>query len=241
MIWPKLATYFFGLHLPKPARSLHDLFFKRMHRTWRLNRSAFPDLAWLPQRQLQHRAFAEETDQGGKDRQRFDTFRLLALLPRFCASGPCRCFVTRLVKSSGAAALCLVPLLATAETWFASPAALECPASIPEQSVQLVSTPPGWKSFVGAPLYLHAAEAMVSPPELLGALIPDDERRGKTGMIDTYQIDGTFPHGKWLACRYGEADQVTLSRALPDDTKACTFSYRKGEYVGQNLIKIDCR
>lgn len=132
-------------------------------------------------------------------------------------------------------------LFATVCTAFAGPAAPECPASIREKSVQLVETPPGWRSFVGAPLYLHAAEPMISPPELLGSLIPDVERKGKTGMIYTYKIDGTFPDGKWLACRYGESDQVTLARALPAATTVCTFTYRKGEYGGQNMIKIDCR
>jgi len=123
----------------------------------------------------------------------------------------------------------------------AAPAALQCPASIPEKSIQLLDTPMGWKTFVGAPLYLHAAAPMSTPPEMLGELIQDSERRSKTRVVDTYKIDGKFPNGKWLACKYGEAEQVTLARQLPDNTVVCIITTQKGEYVGQNEIKIDCK
>ncbi len=124
---------------------------------------------------------------------------------------------------------------------FAVPVTLECPASIPEKSLQLVDTPAGWKIFVGAPLYLHGAAPMSSPPEMLGELISDTERKSTKGMEYTYRIDGKFPNGKWLACTYGESDQVTFARRLPDDMNLCRFTYRKGEHVGQNEIKIDCK
>lgn len=104
-----------------------------------------------------------------------------------------------------------------------------------------MATPPGWNSFVGAPLYLHAAAAMSSPPEQLGELIPASYRRDKWGMVYTYKIGGEFPYGKWLACMYGKSDQVTLAQPLPAATSACTFYYRKGAHVGQNIIKINCK
>jgi hypothetical protein len=102
-------------------------------------------------------------------------------------------------------------------------------------------TPTGWKSFVGAPLYLHSAAPMNTSPEMFGEMVEDNERRDKKGVVHTFKVDGKFPHGKWLACTYGESGQVTLARRLPDDTNVCTFTYRKGEYVGQNEIKIDCK
>ncbi|MES2115277.1 MAG: STY0301 family protein [Pseudomonadota bacterium] len=147
-------------------------------------------------------------------------------------------FVCRVTTAVGcAAALMLVAPV----TSFSAPVALECPALIPEQSVQLVNTPTGWKTFVGAPLYLHGAAPMSSPPEMLGELVEDSERHGKNGMVHTYKIDGKFPNGKWLACKYGESDQVTLARQLPDSTDVCVITTRKGGYVGQNNIKIDCK
>nr|WP_295999385.1 STY0301 family protein [Rugamonas sp.] len=123
----------------------------------------------------------------------------------------------------------------------AIPPDLECPSSIPEKSVHFTDMPSGWKIFVGAPLYLHAAAPMSTPPEMLGELIQDSERRTKTSIVDTYKIDGNFPNGKWLACKYGESDQMTLARQLPDATDVCIITTRQGKYVGQNDIKIDCK
>lgn len=124
---------------------------------------------------------------------------------------------------------------------FSAPAALECPPSIPKQSVQLVATPSGWVTYVGRPLYLHAAAPMSSPPAELGELVPDAERRIKTGVMYTYKLDGDFPSGKWLACKYGESNMVTLARPLPADTNECTVEYHKGVHFGQNVIKVTCK
>ena len=116
----------------------------------------------------------------------------------------------------------------------------QCPASIPEKSIQIQDTP-GWKTFVGAPLYLHGAAPMSSAPELLGELAGYTEQRRNDAMVYTYHVGGQFPNGKWLACKYGESDQVTLARRLPDTTDVCVITSRKGEYVGQNDVRIECK
>lgn len=123
----------------------------------------------------------------------------------------------------------------------AAPTVFECPASIPEKSVRLVNTPPGWATTTNAPLYLHAAAPMNGPPEKLGELSDFTQKRGKNEWTYTYKLDGKFPDGKWLACTYGESDQVTLSKRIDDEIEACTFTYRKGKYAGQNDIAIRCR
>jgi hypothetical protein len=119
--------------------------------------------------------------------------------------------------------------------------ALECPTSIQEKSIRLVDTPPGWTTFVASPLYLHGAAPMSGPPEKLGELSDFKQKRGKNEWTYKYQLDGKFPDGKWLACTYGESDQVTLSKRLDDSVQTCTFTYRKGKYVGQNVIAISCK
>ena len=118
---------------------------------------------------------------------------------------------------------------------------LECPASIQEKSIRVTDTPAGWSAFAGSPLYLHGAAPMNGPPEKLGELSDYVQRRGKNEWTYTYQLDGKFPDGKWLACTYGESDQITLSRKLDDSLTVCTFKYRKGKYVGQHDIAISCR
>lgn len=134
-------------------------------------------------------------------------------------------------------------LLILCMQWMSAEAApsMQCPVSIPQHAIQLAGTPPGWGAYVGSPLYLHSAAPMSGPPEQLGELSDFRQTRMKNGWIDAYQLDGKFPQGKWLACRYGGTGQLTLSRRLDDSITACTFSYRKGEHAGQNSIAIMCR
>ncbi|WP_374015197.1 STY0301 family protein [Massilia sp. BJB1822] len=118
---------------------------------------------------------------------------------------------------------------------------LECPQFIEQKSVQISNVPPGWTTFVRAPLYLHGAAPMSGPPEELGELAEFSQKREKGGWIYTYQLDVPFPAGKWLACTYGESDQVTLGRKLNDNVRVCSFRYRKGRHVGENDIAIACK
>jgi len=117
---------------------------------------------------------------------------------------------------------------------------LECPTSISEKSIRVVDTPKGWTTFTGSPLYLHGAAPMNGPPEQLGELADYQQTAGKQGPTYTYHLDGKFPDGKWLACTYGESDQVTLSKRLDDSVRVCRFKYRKGKHVGQNDVAISC-
>jgi hypothetical protein len=81
---------------------------------------------------------------------------------------------------------------------------------------------------------------MNGPPENLGELSDYKQTSKKQEVTYTYQLDGKFSDGKWLACTYGESDQITLSRRLDDSVKVCTFKYRKGNHVGQNDVAIAC-
>src|SRR5574343_57609 len=110
--------------------------------------------------------------------------------------------------------------------------ALECPQSIPEQSVRLVDAPKGWNTFVRAPLYLNSAAPMAGPPEHLGELADYVQNKVRGGWKNTYQLDGKFPEGKWLACWYGESNQVVLSRRLDEGVKQCSITQRQGRQVG---------
>ena len=122
----------------------------------------------------------------------------------------------------------------------ATSSVFECPTSISEKSIRLVDTPTGWATFAGSPLYLHGAAPMNGPPEQLGELADYQQTAGKQGPTYTYHLDGKFPDGKWLACTYGESNQVTLSKRLDDSVQVCRFKYRKGKHVGQNDVAISC-
>lgn len=119
--------------------------------------------------------------------------------------------------------------------------ALECPQSIPEQSVRLVDAPKGWNTFVRAPLYLNSAAPMAGPPEHLGELADYEQKKVRGGWKNTYQLDGKFPEGKWLACGYGESNQVVLSMRLDDNVQSCVITYSKGSHLGEIKVAVTCR
>lgn len=139
---------------------------------------------------------------------------------------PTLCAATAALLHSVAGAVALAP---------------ECPKSIQEKAIHIQDAPLGWAAFVGSPMYLHGAAPMSGPPEQLGELADFKQQRGKNTWTYTYQLDGKFPEGKWLACTYGESDQVTLSKRLDDSIQVCTFTFRKGTHVGQNDIAIRCQ
>ena len=119
--------------------------------------------------------------------------------------------------------------------------ALDCPVSIQEKSIQVVEVPTGWNPFTRSPLYLHGAAPMNGPPEKMRELSDFRQTRRKKEWTYTYQLDGKYPEGIWLACSYGETDQVTLSKRLDDSIRTCTFKYKTGEHVGQTDIAIRCQ
>lgn len=118
-----------------------------------------------------------------------------------------------------------------------------CPTEISEASIRLVDTPSGWTSYVASPLYLSSAGAMAGPPEQRAILMGESNwKKGKAEWSTTYDLDaGGFPAGKWMECRYGEYDQVSLSKRLDDKTKSCTVHVSKGEKAGQQTVRINCK
>ncbi|MRW92527.1 hypothetical protein GJ699_21235 [Duganella sp. FT80W] len=117
----------------------------------------------------------------------------------------------------------------------------ECPDAIPQSAIRITAASTDWVPYVASPLYLHAAAPMDGPPEMKGELAEFKETRGKNEWSYSYALDGAFPNGKWLQCTYGEHNQVTLSRRLPDEIQACKFVYRKGSKAGQHQITIQCK
>ena len=118
---------------------------------------------------------------------------------------------------------------------------ITCPAIVESSSIQLIGTNPEWKPFVTAPLYLHAAAPIEGPPERRGDIADFTTRQGKLQWSYRYGLEGEFEGGKWIQCAYGANNEITLSKRIADDTKVCTFTYRKGTKIAQHEIKIECK
>jgi hypothetical protein len=122
----------------------------------------------------------------------------------------------------------------------AAPQNYLCPQSIPEASLHLVAPGQEWKPFVSSPLYLSGAAPADGPPERLGVLRESDSKTTKRGTVLTYYLAGPYPEGKWLRCDYGSLGEVSLAKRLPDETKECTVTGKKGEHAGENEVEVRC-
>lgn len=116
-----------------------------------------------------------------------------------------------------------------------------CPSHIRQSSVVVKDVDAGWKPYVAAPLYLHSVAPIDGPPERLGALIGKRVRTERDSWVDIYELQGSFPDGKWLQCSYGMLNEVVLSKRLNDDIASCTVKGKKGEKAGQNVFSVECR
>lgn len=129
----------------------------------------------------------------------------------------------------------LMPTFASATTQ-----RVECPSELPISSLQM-SAPPQWRTFISAPLFLHDAAPTDGPPERLGSQMGERIRKTNTEWTYRYKLDGPFPEGKWFQCDYGMLNEFSLSKRLPDDTKECIVTGKKGEKAGQHVFDIICK
>lgn len=116
-----------------------------------------------------------------------------------------------------------------------------CPEKISEPSVTLTNVGGGWRTFIASPLYLHSVTPTDGPPERLGQLMGMQVRTAQNGWVDTYDLSGPFPDGKWLQCSYGMLNEIVLSKRLDDSVTACTIKGMKGDKAGQNVFSVECR
>lgn len=117
-----------------------------------------------------------------------------------------------------------------------------CPAEIPASSIRLADVSSPWKAYVAAPMLLSSAGATAGPPERKAVLMGDSTwKRGATSWTTTYDLTGDgFPEGKWMECRYGEYDQISLSMRLADKTTSCKVQASEGGKAGQKTVRILC-
>ena len=119
---------------------------------------------------------------------------------------------------------------------------IECPVKLDSDSVQVSSPPGDWSTFVSSGFWLHAVAPMDGPPSIRGFLQEDSNSQvnGKKVMKWTLgRGDGSYPDGKWLACFYGESNEVILSKRIDDHASECTVTYAKNK-LGRNDIDVRC-
>ncbi len=121
---------------------------------------------------------------------------------------------------------------------------ITCPPRLEERSLQLMKVPSGWTSFVAHGLWglpLNSAGPMDGPPTNMAILKERSQtRRNGASVIVKWDLTGEHLGGKWMACNYGRANEVILSKQLDDKISECTVTATKIS-DGQTAIAIDCR
>jgi hypothetical protein len=93
---------------------------------------------------------------------------------------------------------------------------IECPLKVEPESLQVINPPPSWTGFVPLEFWLHSAGPMGGPPSTMTVLA--DQTYSKRGnkitskwTFNPKDREEAFPHGIWLACSYGDRNDVTLA------------------------------
>jgi len=118
---------------------------------------------------------------------------------------------------------------------------IECPPSLPQESVQIVQPPAGWTSFVRTSVRLNSAGLMFGPPSEMAISKPDrvESLPGK-GIERWTGLDGAVPGGKWMACNYGRYNELIMSKRIDDNTSECSVTYTKAKH-GDDHVDIVCK
>jgi hypothetical protein len=113
-----------------------------------------------------------------------------------------------------------------AKEWF-----LECPNEVAGGSIN-VQLSSGWNVYNPDRLRLRSAAFMGGAPDKMMYLVPYQVSRKAGIQLERWKFDGGEV---WLKCAYGDAGQITLSKAIDGQPEECTV-----KYAGDTISKIAC-
>lgn len=137
---------------------------------------------------------------------------------------------------------CIVAPIVNATAPRGTPHQIDCPAEIPQESLPLARAPAGWTSSVRSSVALHAIDLSDGPPSAMTFLKPDYATSHGNNIYTEKWIDLSperAPDGTWIACSYGDSNNVILGKRLDDKVSECIAKYTKNKY-GSNNIEVSC-
>ncbi len=115
---------------------------------------------------------------------------------------------------------------------------IECPPMLAADALAVTNSPPDRPSHVANSFRLNFAGPMAGPPSAMNILTGETGTSRSGKHIVKWKLNQpsqSFTEGKWMACFYGHANNVILSRRIDDRTSSCTVSYASNAYGFQNL------
>ncbi|MES2149472.1 MAG: STY0301 family protein [Pseudomonadota bacterium] len=117
---------------------------------------------------------------------------------------------------------------------------IKCPLKVSADSIQVAKPPTGWTPFVATEFWLHSAGPMDGPPADLAVLMGEEPtKRSDRKAVTKWNLSGVFSGAKWIACNYGQGNEVILSQRINDTTKECIVTSSEHEF-GRVSIEITC-
>lgn len=119
---------------------------------------------------------------------------------------------------------------------------LECPPIFEAKAVVFVAgqSPAGWQPFMPSTLTIQSGFLMYGPPELKRQSQPDSFKDSRRATVATWDLREIPSDEKWLSCGYGDAQELTLSKALPPDVAKCTVTATKNERGWVTSVAAQC-
>lgn len=108
---------------------------------------------------------------------------------------------------------------------------IDCPVKL-EPGALTINSPAGWSAFVPVGLWLHSAGPMDGPPAAMAILKEDTYSEHGNKIVTKWawaRKGESYPDGKWMACNYGEANDVILSKRINDHATGCTVTYTRNK------------
>jgi hypothetical protein len=117
---------------------------------------------------------------------------------------------------------------------------IECPLKLEAESIQVVNPPAGWTGFIPSFLWLHSAGPVDGAPPMVAVLKADAYVRRGDKSVSKWDMTGVHGGGKWMACNYGDANEIVLTKSLDETTSECTVTATKNAF-GRNDLDIRCK
>jgi len=124
----------------------------------------------------------------------------------------------------------------------ASSVAIDCPAKLPAEALQVVHPAPGWTGFVPSFFLLRSVGVTVGRLQERATLRGEHQQLAHRAYRVSYPLDDSKGE-KWLMCEYAEG-QIVQAQRLPDDVVRCDVLYtpdKQGWFTIQTTCKVGAK
>ena len=123
----------------------------------------------------------------------------------------------------------------------ASSQALVCPAELPASAISVTQAPAGWTGFVPTALPLNDVGLSTGALEDRATLLGQHHKLPRGAFaVDYSDLREWQGRDRWLLCKYGEGNSVSIARRLPSAINQCTVTFTPDKFGGKT-IAITCR